>query len=52
MEEFERTLYNCSKSANYTVPFVDELDMEYNYDDAVVRQHGVYTILQLTSSLN
>ncbi|XP_062515613.1 N-acetylglucosamine-1-phosphotransferase subunits alpha/beta-like [Corticium candelabrum] len=35
MEEFERTLYNCSKSANYTVPFVDELDMEYNYDDAV-----------------
>lgn len=47
MEKFENTLYNCSKSANYTVPSVSELDMEYNYDDAVVRE--IVTFLYVLS---
>ena len=51
MEQFEQTLYNCSKSDNYTVPSVSDLDMEYNYEDTVVRNITRDFNLYLSSSL-
>jgi hypothetical protein len=45
MERFEQTLYNCSKSTNYTVPSVSDLDMEYNYEDSVVRDLKTFLLV-------